>query len=117
MREREVCLCVPKLCVYPLATTCSVRPLSWDHIGRLDDDDGERGVVRPIGIGIHSYVVSVVLMALDGPLFLRRSFHFPRSEGDSQSDVTSRRRRGSLEERSGLGFQEIVKTPGHLLAE
>ena len=41
MREREVC--VPKLCVYPLATTCSVRSLSWDHIGRLDDDDGERG--------------------------------------------------------------------------
>ena len=38
--EREVC--VPKLCVYPLATTCSVRSLSWDHIGRLDDDDGER---------------------------------------------------------------------------
>ena len=105
--------------MYPLATTCSVRPLSWDHIGRLDDDDGERGVVRPIGIGIHSYVVSVVLMALDdGPSFFGGHFiSLVRSDGDSQSDVTSRRRRGSLEERSGLGFQEIVKTPGHLLAE
>ena len=76
-------------------------------------------MVRPIGIGIgiHSYVASVVLMAVDRPSFWR-SFHFHRSDadGDSQSDVTSRRRRGSLE-RSGLGFQEIVKTPGHLLAE
>ena len=40
----------------------------------MDDDDGERGVVRPIGIGIHSYVVSVVLMALDGPSFFGGHF-------------------------------------------
>ena len=82
MREREREVCVPKLCVYPLATTCSVRSLSWDHIGRLDDDDGERGVVRPIGIGIHSYVVSVVLMALDRP-----SFYVPSSSEVIRTEI------------------------------
>ena len=75
-------------------------------------------MARPIGIGIHSYVVSVVLMALDRPLFF--GGHFISLVRTEIPNLMLRRRGGggalSLE-RSGLGFQEIVKTPGHLLAD
>ena len=101
------------------------------------DDDGERGrgVVRPTDLLVLVSILQfcllengvVVLLALDR-LSRRLGFfggHFISISRREIPNLMLRRGGGGpnartnegSEEKSGLGFQEIVKNPGHLLAE